>query len=74
MEKVVRYKGVSGDLHETLEGALMDEFSCDHRAQRIAAAVSCGSEALLRSLWTNRKAVLALIEDMEIVLNEQENQ
>jgi hypothetical protein len=73
MEKVIRYRTEKGLLYETAVEALICEFSRDCRAQKIAAAVSCGSEALLWSLWANRTSAVALLRDMENALDGQEN-
>ncbi|MEJ2023452.1 MAG: hypothetical protein P8Y00_00240 [Deltaproteobacteria bacterium] len=74
MEKVTRYMAKNGLTYETAKEALMNDFSYDPRAKKVAAVIGCRSSRLLWSLWTNRKAVKALLEDMENALDGQENQ
>jgi len=74
MEKVERYRAKNGRLYETAKEAVLDDFSGDSRAKKIAASINCGAPYLVWSLWKNRRSVRSLLKDMEIVLNDQENQ
>ena len=74
LEKVVRYKARNGLLYETATGAMVDDFSGDHRVKKVAMYVTCRAESLTWALWQNRDDVRMLLDDMEGSLNEQENQ
>jgi len=73
VEKVTSYRAKNGLLYETAKEALMNDFSYDPRTKKVAAVMGCASSRLLWSLWTNRKDIKALLEDMESILDEQEN-
>jgi hypothetical protein len=72
MEKVIRYKAKNGRLYETDTEALVDEFSHDIRAQKIAAASVCGSLGLVLSLCQNYEDAISLLRDLEDIAKKTE--
>lgn len=67
MEKVVLYKVRSGRMYEMEKEALLEEFSHDLRAKKIAASSGCGSLGLVLSLCENIDDAIGLIRDLESI-------
>ena len=72
VEKVVLYKTRSGRLCETEKEALIEEFSHDLRAKKIAASACCGSLGLVLSLCENIDDAIGLLRDLESISQKQE--
>jgi hypothetical protein len=71
LEKLLKYKSVNGLLYDTCTDAVIGDFSCDDRVEKISAALDCCSHNVSKTLWRNRKPIRELLKEMENIIDEE---